>query len=1006
MRPIFETCEPRDEVLRGELKDEIFAARLKDVIDERAEEVYQKPAVFFENTYPTEGLKTLCDEVLGRLLGAKPVRSPFIRLETAFGGGKTHNLIALYHLVKNRVDPSQVATIIKEDLLPEEPLEWVAGVVGSDLDPENGIDHGDATTYTLWGEIAYQLKGIDGYRIVESSDQNRVAPGTQVMEKLVGDEPVLILIDEIARHLRAAKAMKLGDTNLAEQTIAFLMSLIEFVASRERAVLVLTLADPSDAFGRETEEMTKDLAEAKHISARQERVITPTGETEIAAIVTHRLLKKIDKEAAKETADHYSQYYRRLLDQDAELPERAVRADYTQEMVTDYPFHPEFLTTLNRKTSTIRNFQKTRGALRLLAMVVRRLWEEQPLDACLIHPHHLDLGVDDIVDDLTSRLERPEYRSVVEADIVSPRAGSKAHAQELDLSFISAGKPPYTQRVATAAFLHSLTHGVASGVHPEDLLLAVIHPDDEPTLIIKATEQLYEKGWFFDYDGTRYRFKPEPSINKIIADEMNLVGRTKAKQELDDRIRKVWKKKHFKPEYFPSEAGDVDDDAKEPKLVVIHYDAATVDGSAQEPPELVLKIFERAGTLEGYRTYKNNLLFLVADQSQVNRMVELVQRYLAIQRIVGDSERLAEFNDAQRDQLKKKREAAELDVRVAITRTYKYLYYPSADAPKSAGNLAVNTLPPQDQGEVQEDQVEVILRVLKNLEKVLTADDAAMPAAFVKAKAWSAGLEVVSTESLRKAFAQRMGLKMLLDINQLKRTTRDGAKSGVWVYYDAVEQKGYGPPSPAPMVRFDEDALLYTPEEAERLGIQIKGEDKPRPVCPLCDRYPCVCDEETEGPVEIRIHAEGAPAQVFQSIADQCHDQGVEALKRLTIRTEGPGKEAATDARAMGLAIPQMGKGTYFVEQSMGAEFGAEETFEIKFSGYWDRYKRVKQLTDAFSQEASKVHIKTTLRADFPQGLPVGEDQFQTIRDVFTTLNLGKMFVNAEPIEKETGGSA
>jgi len=198
MRPIFETCEPRDEVLRGELKDEIFAARLKDVIDERAEEVYQKPVVFFENTYSTEGLKTLCDEVLGRLGGAKPVRSPFIRLETAFGGGKTHNLIALYHLAKNRVDPSQVATIIKEDLLPEEPLEWVAGVVGSDLDPENGIDHGDATTYTLWGEIAYQLKGLEGYKIVESSDQNRVAPGTQVMEKLVGDEPVLILIDELA----------------------------------------------------------------------------------------------------------------------------------------------------------------------------------------------------------------------------------------------------------------------------------------------------------------------------------------------------------------------------------------------------------------------------------------------------------------------------------------------------------------------------------------------------------------------------------------------------------------------------------------------------------------------------------------------------------------------------------------------------------------------------------------------------------------------------------------
>ena len=97
MKTIFENCEPRPEVLQGALREEIFAARLKDVIEGTADPVYQDPTTFFDNTYPTEGLKLLLDEALGRLTGVKPANNAIVRLETAFGGGKTHNLIGLYH---------------------------------------------------------------------------------------------------------------------------------------------------------------------------------------------------------------------------------------------------------------------------------------------------------------------------------------------------------------------------------------------------------------------------------------------------------------------------------------------------------------------------------------------------------------------------------------------------------------------------------------------------------------------------------------------------------------------------------------------------------------------------------------------------------------------------------------------------------------------------------------------------------------------------------------------
>lgn len=1009
MKTIFDSCEPRSEVLKGELREEIFAARLRDVIIGKADPVYQDPAIFFDNTYPTEGLKLLLDEALGRLTGLKPAGNAIIRLETAFGGGKTHNLIALYHAVKGyRPDDS----LVDPTLIPTPGSIQVVGVVGSDLSPSTGLPHKGFRTYTLWGEIVAQSTRDSNPELVQRCEQDRAAPGTGLWEELIGGEPTLIMLDEVARHLRAAKNVPTTHkSDLAEQTVAFLMSLFEFVASREQVVVVYTLADPQDAFGKETEELRQALAEARRVSARQERVITPTGETEISAIVTHRLFRRIVRAASQATAAAYAAYLKKALDQGADLPSRAARAEYAQEMVNDYPFHPELLTTLNRKTSTIPNFQKTRGALRLLARVVRRLWETRPRDAWLIHPHHLDLAVEDIAGDLTSRLERPAFKQVIEADIVSPKVGSPAHAQMIDTPWLEAGKPPYARRTATTAFLHSLTQGIATGVDPADLALAVLQPDDDPTMVIKAAKRLYGIGWFFDWDGRRYRFKTEPSLNKIITDEMGLVGRTKAKAELDGRIRQVWKTGYFKPAYFPSEAGDVDDDADKPKLVIIHYDAATSNVGAAAPPDLVRKIFDHAGSLEGYRRFRNNVLFLVADEGQVDNMVQVAQRYLAIGRIIGDAERLSEFHEEQRKKLKKMGEAAELEVRVAITKAYKYLYYPSADAPQKHSNLTCETLPAQDQGEVNQDQSNVVLRVLKQLQKVLTADDPTLPAAFVKAKAWDAGQVTTSTEDLRRAFARRMGLRILLDLNQLKKTVRNGIGQGTWIYYDTAEQIGYGTASPAPLVQISEDVILYTPEEARRLGLRIKGvgdngngpeELCPvchRPVsqcicgqvCPVCGQDPCICE------VRVRLHAEGAPAQAFQGILDQCYDQGVTGLSRLFVRIEGRGKEGATEARAMGLAIPQLGKGQFRVEQSFNAEFGETESLSLTFNGAWDRYKRVKQLTDGLGRQASKLLARTTLRADFPDGLAVDSDQFQTIHEVFTTLGFGRMVVDAEP---------
>jgi hypothetical protein len=264
----------------------------------------------------------------------------------------------------------------------------------------------------------------------------------------------------------------------------------------------------------------------------------------------------------------------------------------------------------------------------------------------------------------------------------------------------------------------------------------------------------------------------------------------------------------------------------------------------------------------------------------------------------------------------------------------------------------------------------------------------------------------VTTEDLRREFCKRLGLKMLLDINQLKNTIREGVQKGNWVYYPASEGIGYGEPSPTPMVEISEDATLYTTEEAQRVGIKIKGAESEVQVCPVCNKVPCVCDQDEEtgdGDGEPkRVMGEGTPAQAFQAISDQCHDHGVKTLIRLVIRVEGMGKDAARDVRSLGLAIPQMGKAQYQLDQRIVLEFDGGEKFEAKFSGSWDRYKRIKSVTDQLSQEATNASVQMA-RAEFEGGLSVEGDQFQTIRDVLDSLGMGKIFVDGQPQATEAG---
>lgn len=779
----FDTCVPRDEIRSGNLSLDLFAAKLRLVVEGKAPTIYQQPESFLANTFPTDGLKTLISEVFGRLTG-RLIGSPVIRLETSFGGGKTHDEIALWHIAKQGRQIAGIERFVGDlSLIPDRPIQ-VAAVDGRDLDPESGVYHPETgiTTYTLWGEIAYQLGGIDGYQLLRGADESGISPGTSVIDRLVGQEPTLIMLDEIARHLRAAKAKILGQSNLAEQVVAFLFSLMDQAASCNNLVFVYSLASEADTFGKETVEVQRELMRA---SARQERVLSPSTDIEVYNIVRQRLFSSISTEAADKAAEAYLQAFRASR---VNLPDGCKDATYAQAITNSYPFHPELFNLLTKKIASIPEFQRTRGALRLFARVVRYLWQhpEQPMQMPMIHPHHLPIGLEEeITSDLTSRLQRPLMRLPINADLYNPD-GREAHAQLQDQDWRSAGKPPFSTWVGRTIFLHSLTQGISSGIRRTELNLSLIMPGVDIGFVDRALERLSAVAWYLDVDPITSvaRFKEEPSINKIIAEEKEQIGLSEAKEELRTRRDTIFATKFFQLVSSPGGPHEVNDDPNTLALCVIDFQDATITSSTDGPPLLVEQIFSNTGESGKFRTFRNRLLFLLANEQELEGAVDITREFKAVRAILHSQHRMDDLSNSQQEQLKQKEGELDLRVRVSLTNAYRHLFYPASDPVKAPKGLMHYPLPAQDASTVKgnRNQQDVVLKALKDCTKVRGEDALPYAPAYVLQKVWPPGIDHWTTKALREQFAKDLNLNILLDaeVAKLRDTIRRGLEEGQW----------------------------------------------------------------------------------------------------------------------------------------------------------------------------------------------------------------------------------
>lgn len=280
---IFELCAPRPDVLKGALTDADFAADLAQVLRGEGSEDYRRADLFFANTYPTRGLKNLLANVCARLSSAGGEAAAIFRLDTSYGGGKTHGLIALAHAARGMDGVGNIEEFIDPDLLPQGPVR-IAAFDGENADPANGRAMGEGVlAFSPWGEIAYALAGKAGYERVRSSDEQRIAPGAETLRELFGNEPTLILLDELSVYLRKVHNLPSANARNSahDQLTAFLTSLFKAVESTPNAALVYTLAIgkdgiASDAYSQENQFVADRMAEAESVSARKATLLNPT----------------------------------------------------------------------------------------------------------------------------------------------------------------------------------------------------------------------------------------------------------------------------------------------------------------------------------------------------------------------------------------------------------------------------------------------------------------------------------------------------------------------------------------------------------------------------------------------------------------------------------------------------------------------------------------------------------------------------------------------------------
>jgi predicted AAA+ superfamily ATPase len=692
--PWREVVEPHQDVASGEFQQAEFAADLAKVHSGSAPAEYRDSRQFFSRTYLTEGLSALLVGAAKRLAGSGG--DPVVELQTNFGGGKTHSMLALYHMA----GPTAVQDLSGLDqLLEKHGLTVPQGInravlVGTSRGPQDVLDaDGGRKIRTTWGELVWQLGGAEAFDMIAENDASGIAPGSNVLEAIFKKyAPSLILIDEWVAYLRQIYRVDGLPSGSFDANLSFVQSLTEAVKASPRTLLVASLPASQIEVGGEGGQ--EALARLKQTFSRVESSWRPASQEESYEIVRRRLFKEIPGDKFHHRDNTLKQFAKLYRENANDFPRGCADEDYRRKLEKAYPIHPELFDQLYTSWGSLEKFQRTRGVLRLMAQAIHELWMNGD-PSVMIMPGSVAVSSPRVEPELLHYLD-VSWQSIIAGDV----DGTTSTPYKIDQSAPNLNRYSATRRVARAIFMGTApTHQQQNtGLDDKQINLGVVQPGERPAIFGDALRRLTNQAKFMHADLGRYWYSMSASLNRVAADRAaqleNALVLVTIDSELSKYVNGLADRGQFDAvQVAPASSAEVPDDAGGVRAVVLGVVHPHNGRDASEALTEAKDILMQRGSTP--RVYRNMLVFIAADARQLDNLKDAVRASLAWCEIVRDTKRL---NLTQSDSALAEAKLAEANetMKTRLKEAWCCLHYPAQESAHADVEWVSGKIPAQD----------------------------------------------------------------------------------------------------------------------------------------------------------------------------------------------------------------------------------------------------------------------------------------------------------------------
>ncbi|OLS21118.1 MAG: hypothetical protein HeimC3_37120 [Candidatus Heimdallarchaeota archaeon LC_3] len=584
-------------VINNNFDESEFVLDLEDVISGKGPENYSNSNKFFQRTYLTSKLYSLLVSIGKKLRSGEG--SSIYSIKTPFGGGKTHTLITIYHFIKEtNFSDKRISSIKKPEKIK------IGSIVGTHINPLTGHERSNNQIKTLWGEIAFQLSGEEGFKIFEENDRNQISPGKILLKTfLEKQQPFTLLFDEILEYITKAQGVPVINSDLGAQTLSFLQELMEIVSSLSQGLVFLAVPDlEEEIFSSESWKLLKKFTK---VLGRIETIETPVSKLDIFSIIQKRFFRLVEKKRIKKSIIMRNfgtnKYPNKYLDEF-----QGINLESLFEL--SYPFHPFLITTLINQWGSFNTFQGIRGVLRFIYYLLSDL-NNNNIDTEIILPSDINYSNTLIREEFLKHIGQ-EYDKIIYSDIENIR-NKIIKLDDLKETYLS-----LYEKISKTIFFHSFSSNPFNGISNENIVNLLLTDEIHSKLINEAIDQLHSFLWYSNRSNNLNFFSNKPNITKIISDikdgykkESFSVLKDLISERVDNSLLSI---------IWPQNSNEIPDNTRL-KLVLLH-------------PNITLEKAKRwiEKINSSFRLYKNTIILNSPNLTDYNKCLDLVQNLLAI----------------------------------------------------------------------------------------------------------------------------------------------------------------------------------------------------------------------------------------------------------------------------------------------------------------------------------------------------------------------------------------